>query len=85
MNERMVDAAVQSLGQVDVAVWLVDVTERYGPGDRYVRDAAEAVGQARSILGLNKIDRIAEAEDPARHRAVPPPARLRRGRARSPP
>src|SRR5512145_140042 len=33
MNERMVQAAVKSLGQVDLAVWLIDVTERYGPGD----------------------------------------------------
>ena len=38
MNERMVDSAVRSIGQVDVALWVVDVTESYGPGDRHIRD-----------------------------------------------
>ena len=59
MNERMVDAAVRSLDQVEVAVWVVDVTEGYGPGDRYVR---EILKRARKpvILALNKIDRVAK-------------------------
>jgi len=34
MNERMVDAAVKSVGQVDLVLWLADVTEEYGPGVR---------------------------------------------------
>jgi GTP-binding protein Era len=57
MNERMVEAAVGSLGQVDLALWLVDVTEDHGPGDRYVKDV---LGRARKpvILGLNKIDLV---------------------------
>src|SRR5205085_9107350 len=38
MNERMVEAALRSLGQVDLALWVTDVTEPYGPGDRHVRD-----------------------------------------------
>ena len=45
MNERMVEAAVGSLGQVDLALWLVDVTEAYGPGDRYVRDVLKRAGK----------------------------------------
>jgi GTP-binding protein Era len=59
MNERMVQAAVKSLGQVDLAVWLIDVTERYGPGDRYVRDVLR---RARKpvILGINKIDAVSK-------------------------
>ena len=57
MNERMVQAAVKSLGQVDLAVWLIDVTERYGPGDRYVRDVLKRAGK-RVILGINKIDAV---------------------------
>jgi GTP-binding protein Era len=57
MNERMVEAAVGSLGQVDLAVWLVDVTEEYGPGDRYVKDVLRRSGKP-VILGLNKIDLI---------------------------
>ncbi len=57
MNARMVEVAVRSLGQVDVAFWLVDVTEQYGPGDRYVRDVLRRTGRP-VLLGLNKIDRV---------------------------
>jgi GTPase len=57
MNERMVDSAVHSLGQVDVAVWVVDVTESYGPGDKYVRDLLKQSGR-KVVLALNKIDAI---------------------------
>ena len=57
MNERMVDSAVKSLGQVDVALWVVDVTESYGPGDRYVRDLLKESGR-KVVLALNKIDAI---------------------------
>jgi GTPase len=57
MNERMVDVAVQSLGTVDLALWMVDVTEPYGPGDRFVRTILHKSGKP-VILGLNKIDRI---------------------------
>jgi GTP-binding protein Era len=57
MNERMVEAAVGSLGQVDLALWLVDVTEDYGPGDRYVKDVLGRSGKP-VLLGLNKIDLV---------------------------
>jgi GTP-binding protein Era len=57
MNQRMVDAAVKSLGQVDLAVWVIDVTEPYGPGDRHVREALAKSGRP-VILAINKIDRV---------------------------
>ena len=57
MNQRMVEAAVSSLGQVDLALWLVDVTEEYGAGDRYVRDVLQRSGKP-VLLGLNKIDLV---------------------------
>jgi len=57
MNERMVDAAVKSVGQVDLVLWLTDVTEEYGPGDRHVRDVLRDSGRP-VILGLNKIDAV---------------------------
>jgi GTPase len=57
MNERMVDSAVKSLGQVDVALWVVDVTESYGPGDKYVRDLLKESGR-KVVLALNKVDAI---------------------------
>jgi GTP-binding protein Era len=57
MNRRMVDAAVRSLEHVDLAVWLVDITQPFGPGDRYVRDVLAKSGR-RVLLGINKIDAL---------------------------
>jgi GTPase len=57
MNKRMVDTAVKSLGQVELAVWVIDVTEPYGPGDRYVREVLKKSGRP-VILAINKIDRV---------------------------
>jgi len=59
MNERMVDAAVGSLAQVDLALWLVDASEEYGPGDRYVGEVLRRAGKP-VVLGLNKIDLVAK-------------------------
>lgn len=59
MNQRMVDAAVHTLGQVELALWLVDVGEAYGPGDRHVRDVLKR-SKVPVILGINKIDRVAK-------------------------
>jgi GTP-binding protein Era len=59
MNERMVDSAVKSIGQVDVVLWVVDVTEPYGPGDRHIRDLLKQSGK-KVVLALNKIDAIAK-------------------------
>jgi len=59
MNERMVTAAVTSLAGVDLAVWLVDATEGYGPGDRYVRDVIKK-SRKPVLLGINKIDALAK-------------------------
>jgi GTP-binding protein Era len=61
MNQRMVDAAVKSLAQVDVAVWVVDATEAYGPGDRYVREVLKKSARP-VILAVNKIDRASAAK-----------------------
>ena len=59
MNERMVQTAVRSLKQVDLALWLADAAEGYGPGDRHVRDVLKRTGKP-VLLGLNKIDRVAK-------------------------
>jgi len=59
MNERMVETAVRSLEQVDLALWLVDVTEEFGAGDRFIRDVL-ATTKVPVILGLNKIDAVAK-------------------------
>ena len=55
MNERMVEAAVRSLDQVDLVVWVVDLGEGYGPGDRYVREKLRR-SKKPVMLAINKID-----------------------------
>jgi len=59
MNQRMVDAALKSLAQVDAALWLVDVAEGYGSGDRYVREVLKRSGKP-VLLGINKIDTVSK-------------------------
>ena len=57
MNERMVEAALSTLGQVELVLWLADVSEPFGAGDRFVAQALRKAGKP-VILGLNKIDLI---------------------------
>jgi GTP-binding protein Era len=57
MNERMVETALHSLGQGDLALWIVDLTQEMGPGDRYVRDVLAKVSRP-VLLGINKIDAV---------------------------
>jgi GTP-binding protein Era len=57
MNVRMVDAALDTIGQVDILGVVVDVSEKFGRGDRFlfdrIKDAAVPV-----FLILNKIDLV---------------------------
>ncbi len=57
MNQRMVEAALSTLGQVELVLWLADVSEAFGAGDRFVAQALRKAGKP-VILGLNKIDLI---------------------------
>src|ERR1019366_4785979 len=57
MNVRMVDAALDTIQEVDVLGLVVDVTEPPGKGDRFVLDLIKNV-EAPVFLILNKIDRI---------------------------
>ncbi len=61
MNQRMVDAAVTALGEADVAVLVIDVTEKTGTGDHYVLDLLEKARRP-VILAINKIDGIKKNE-----------------------
>jgi GTPase len=80
MNVRMVDAAVETLREVDIAGLVVDVTEPIGKGDRFVLDLIADV-KAPVFLILNKIDlirksrllpMIQEAGDAGRFAAIIP-------------
>jgi GTP-binding protein Era len=57
MNERMVEAAVRSLDQVDLVLWVIDVAEGYGPGERHVREALKK-SRKPVMLAINKIDTV---------------------------
>jgi GTP-binding protein Era len=61
MNRRMVDAALETLREVDVAVLVVDVTAAPGAGDRFVIDVL-ASAKVPLVLALNKVDRIRKPE-----------------------
>jgi len=57
LNVRMVDVAVQSIGQADVVCAVADATEAVGGGDEYLATLL-ARGTAPTVLALNKIDRV---------------------------
>jgi GTP-binding protein Era len=57
MNVRMVDAAVDTIGEVDILGLVVDVSERPGKGDQFVFDLVKK-STAPVFLILNKIDLI---------------------------
>jgi GTPase len=57
MNVRMVDTAVESIGEVDVVGVVVDASESRGAGIRYLLDLVKA-SSAKAVLILNKVDLI---------------------------
>jgi GTPase len=61
MNVRMVDAAVDTIREVDVLGLVVDVVEPLGNGDRYLVDLA-AQAKAPVFLILNKIDLVRKSK-----------------------
>ena len=60
MNVRMVDAAVETLSEVDVVGIVLDVSEKPGAGLRHLLDLAKGV-TGKAILILNKIDLVKRA------------------------
>jgi GTP-binding protein Era len=61
LNVRMVDAAVETLREVDVVVLVFDASTRPGKGDEYVSGLLRDV-KAPIVLALNKIDLISKAK-----------------------
>ena len=59
MNVRMVDTALQTIAEVDLVAVVVDASQAFGSGDRYVLDRLKNAPQT-VILVLNKIDLIAK-------------------------
>src|SRR5213596_2167706 len=61
LNVRMVDAAVDTIREVDVLGLVVDVNEPPGKGDRYVLDLVKHA-KAPVFLILNKIDLLKQSK-----------------------
>ena len=61
MNVRMVDAAVDTLRDVDVVVHVFDATSQPGHGDEYVSSLLAKV-ETPVVLVLNKVDAVAKAK-----------------------
>jgi len=59
LGEYMVDAAEQTLREVDVILFVVDITEKPGPGEEYILDLLKAV-RTPVVLAVNKIDQVAK-------------------------
>jgi GTPase len=57
LNVRMVDAALDTLGEVDLVAVIVDASEPSGGGDRFLLDVVKRSKTPR-ILVLNKVDAI---------------------------
>ncbi len=57
LNVRMLDAALDTLREVDVVTVVVDATEPPGGGDRFLMDVVRRV-RAPRVLALNKVDRL---------------------------
>lgn len=55
LNVRMLDAALDTLKEVDVVCAVVDATEKPGGGERFLLDALRKVGVPK-VLALNKVD-----------------------------
>jgi len=61
MNVRMVDAAVETLREVDAVMYMHDASTRAGHGDEYVSNLLKHV-TIPVVLVLNKIDLIAKSK-----------------------
>ena len=59
MNRRMVETATRSIGHGDVVLWLVEVEEPPGPGDRFIEGLLRKA-ELPVVLAINKIDRVAK-------------------------
>jgi GTP-binding protein Era len=55
LNVRMVDAALETLREVDVVTAVVDASEPAGGGDRYLMDILAKADKPK-VLALNKVD-----------------------------
>ncbi len=66
LDEFMVQAALETLDDADVVLWLLDLTTRPGEDDRLIAERLAGVGPSKVLMGLNKVD-ATPAADVLRH------------------
>jgi len=57
LNERMMGAVYEALRSVDLVLHMVDASQRFGKGEKYVLDLIRRIRQP-AILLLNKVDLV---------------------------
>lgn len=57
LGEYMVDVAKQTFREVDVILFVVDITEKPGPGEEYILEALKDI-RTPVMLVVNKIDEV---------------------------
>lgn len=57
LGSFMVESAVSTIGEVDVILFVVNVTEKLGPGDRFIMEKLKSVNTPMFLV-LNQIDQI---------------------------
>ena len=61
LGEYMVRAAEGTLKEVDAIIFVVDATEKFGPGEQYILERLQAT-QKPVILAINKLDLLEDKE-----------------------
>ena len=62
LDEFMVQAALETLDDADVVLWLVDLSELPGENDRLIAARLAGLRSGKVIMGLNKIDLLATGD-----------------------
>lgn len=59
LGEYMVDTAKQTFHEVDIILFVVDITEKPGAGEEYILDLLQGI-RTPVVLVVNKIDQVAK-------------------------
>lgn len=57
LGDYMVSVSTETLGEVDLILWLVDESVEIGPGDKYILEQIQDI-KTPKILVVNKVDKI---------------------------
>lgn len=57
LGQFMVDTALGTLGEVDIVLFMINVSEKKGPGDRFIMERLENI-QTPVFLVMNQIDKV---------------------------